>query len=105
MMRFARGGSIPIVTDSTALFLQFICGFKKPKKILEIGTAIGYSAVLMQQASDMNTEVITLERDEKMYQLAMKNISDMGLENKIKVVFGDAKETLLDIKDNLTLFF
>lgn len=105
MLKFARAKNVPIVTDSTALFLEFMCAYKKPNRILEIGTAIGYSAILMQKSSDSNCEVITLEKDEKMYNKAIKNIDEMDLKDNIKVIYGDAKDTLLLLNDEFDLIF
>jgi predicted O-methyltransferase YrrM len=82
-----------------------MCRHKKPKKILEIGTAIGYSAILMQKSSGIDTQVFTLERDEKMFEIAKKNISDMALNSKINIILGDAKDTLLNIKNKFDLVF
>ena len=70
----------------------------KPKKILEIGTAIGYSAIRMSQV--VGSEIVTIERNEAMYNEAIKNIEKAGLANKIKVVYKDALEAFDDVKDN-----
>ncbi len=61
----------------------------EPKRILEIGTAIGYSAIRMAQALP-NASIVTIERDEVRYEEAKKNISSLGLANRIDVRFGDA---------------
>lgn len=105
MLKFARANNVPVVTDSTALFLEFMCRLKKPKKVLEIGTAIAYSAILMQQSSGDNCVITTLERDEHMYNIALKNIEDMNLNEKIKVIFGDAKDTLMGLNEKYDIVF
>jgi predicted O-methyltransferase YrrM len=61
----------------------------EPKRILEIGTAIGYSAIRMVQALPSAT-VITIERDQERYEQALKNITSLGLSDRIDVRFGDA---------------
>ncbi|HHV7525949.1 TPA: O-methyltransferase, partial [Burkholderia orbicola] len=66
-----------------------LLSFKNPKKILEIGTAIGYSAIRMALALP-EAEIFTIERDEDRYREALKNIRSFQLENRIHVFFGDA---------------
>ena len=61
----------------------------RPKKILELGTAIGYSAILMNLALGGISEITTIERDEKMIEIANANIEKYGLQNKITILKGD----------------
>lgn len=63
----------------------------QPKKILEIGTAIGYSAIRMAQALPDAT-IVTIEKDEERYEVAVANIEKMQLSNRITVLLGDANE-------------
>ena len=97
--------SIPIVQKETAQFLKFIVSMKKPLKILELGTAIGYSSILMYTESSTNPEVTTIERDERMIAIAEDNISKYNLEEKIKVLKGDCLDILENLQDKYDLIF
>lgn len=87
---YAKENNVPIIQDEGLSFLESIIRIKKPKKILEIGTAIGYSASRMALVS--NSDVTTIERDINMYNEALKNIKLLNLENNINVIFKDALE-------------
>ena len=62
--KYAEENSVPIVEPETARFLSVMCRTVKPKKILEVGCAIGYSSILMAQATDDDCEIATLECNE-----------------------------------------
>jgi len=70
---FAKENSVPIVQKETAKFLQFMITLNKPKKVLELGTAIGYSSILMNLVSGGSNKITTIERDETMIEIAKKN--------------------------------
>jgi len=94
LFKFARERHIPVVCDATALFLRFLCAREKPKRILEVGAAIGCSALIMYYASGSDPDITTMERNEEMLKLARANIESVGLSDKIEVIFGDAAEIL-----------
>ena len=87
---FAHSNKVPIITPEGIRFLTQVIKLRNVKRVLEIGTAIGYSSINM--AFNTGCNVVTIERDQKMYDLAIKNIKSMELEDKIEVVFGDALE-------------
>lgn len=94
MEEYASLKNIPIIEkDSIAFIMKFI---KKNniKNILEIGSAIGYSTILMASASS-DVTVTTIERDEARYMECLKNVKKCGFEKKINVVFQDALEVNL----------
>ena len=95
---FARENKVPIVQKETAKFLEFMVNMKKPLRILELGTAIGFSSILMYEAAGTSPDIITIERDEKMVELANINLDRFNLKDKIKIEEGDC----LDILENLT---
>ncbi len=97
MRSYAKEHDVPIIQDEGLAFLKAIVSLYKPTTILEIGTAIGYSASMMSLYSNAN--VYTIERDETMYNEAIKNISDLSLNNKIHVIFKDALEVEDELKD------
>lgn len=102
---FARDNAVPIVQKETAKFLEFMVSMKKPLRVLELGTAIGYSSILMYEAAGTNPEILTIERDSKMIELANININRFGLQNKIKIQEGDCLEILEKLKDPFDLIF
>lgn len=102
---FALENRIPIVQKETAKFLELIVTMNRPKKVLELGTAIGYSAILMNLACGGLCEITTIERDEKMIGLAKANIEKYGLQNKITVLQGDCLEILENLSDQYDMIF
>ncbi|MBC1399247.1 O-methyltransferase [Listeria fleischmannii] len=88
MEKFAKENQVPIMeVDSLHAMLQ-VMAIQKPKRILELGTAIGYSALRIQEVLP-DAEIITIERDEERYQLAISNFERYG-ENHVESVYGDA---------------
>jgi len=87
---YAKKHHVPIITDEGVHFIIQLLKINKAKKVLEIGTAIGYSAILMSFFA--NVEVWSIERDRDMFELAQKNIQNMNLTNQIHLIHGDAKE-------------
>lgn len=95
MEGYAKENGVPIMLPDG---IEFLCNYIKEnniKNILEVGTAIGYSAIRMALV-DENINITTIERDEVRYNKAIENISEMDLNNRIKVIFGDA----LDVEVN-----
>lgn len=97
--------NVPIIPHETAIFLDFQLGIIKPKNILEIGTAVGYSSILMSSHLKEGGRITSLERHDVMYNQATKNIKDFGLEDKIDVVFGDAKDILPKLDEKFDFIF
>lgn len=103
MRVFGEEREVPISQRETSAFLQFLCAAKQPKRILEIGTAIGYSAIAM--AKSCRAEIVTLERDETMIAVAKKYICKAGLEHRITLIEGDATKTLSSVQGEFDLVF
>jgi predicted O-methyltransferase YrrM len=103
--KFALENRVPIVQKETAKFLELMITMNRPRKILELGTAIGYSAILMNQTSSGLSEITTIERDEKMIELAKANIEKYGLQNKITVLQGDCLEILESLQEEYDMIF
>ena len=91
----AKERKIPIVRDVTASKLYSEVHKCKPKRILEIGTAVGYSTLIMKYAH-YDAEIITIEKDTDRYQEAVNNIEDANV-NGIKCVLGDAFDVLQEL--------
>ena len=97
MRDYAIENSVPIITDEGLKFLEDTIKKYNIKTILEIGTAIGYSAERISRAND--TIVYTIERVDSMYNEASKNIKALGLDNKVHIIFKDALMAYDDVKD------
>ncbi|BDR56239.1 hypothetical protein KIMC2_08010 [Xylocopilactobacillus apis] len=96
----AQMKGIPIIPLETASFLRFLIVIKRPKKILEVGTAIGYSSLLMEIENPEDSEIITFERNPVMYEKAVENIKNFNLSNKISIEFGDVAKQYDSFKEN-----
>lgn len=99
---YAKNNNVPIIEDDS---LEYIINYIKEnncQSILEIGTAIGYSSISMA-LSNYNINVTTIEKDINMYNLAVSNVNNMNLNNRIKIILGDALE--LEITDKYDLIF
>lgn len=84
---YAKEHYVPIVMKDAAKFLGFMIASQKPEWVLELGTAIGYSALVMAMHGE--GRIVTVEREENMRELAMKNIRDKGYEERIEVVLDE----------------
>ena len=82
---------VPIITDDSLMVVLSLMKAKNAKRILEIGTAIGYSALCFV-SDDKKRIVDTIERNDVMYKEAMKNIKASGFEECVNVIFSDALE-------------
>ena len=78
---------------------------KKPKRILELGTAIGFSAILMYESSGTNPDIVTIERDDKMIEYATMNLDKFDLSKKITIKKGDCLEILETLNEPFDLIF
>ena len=97
---YAKLENVPIMQDDGIEFLTTFIIKNQVKTVLEIGTAIGYSAIKMALSSP-NLKVVSIERDEKRYLEAVKNIKKMQLEDRITLIFKDALDVKLEDKFDL----
>ena len=102
--RSAEERSIPIMQDEGIDFLLSFIAKKGVKNILEIGTAIGYSAIKMALVSS-DVHITTIEKDEIRYLEALKNIKKLGLEKQITLIFNDALNVEFDNDESFDLIF
>ena len=102
---YAEKNSVPIVTPETAKFLETMMCLKRPVRILEIGCAIGYSAILMSQYLAESGSITTLEWDAETCEIARANIEKAGLSDKITVVLGDAKDIIPTLTGEYDVIF
>ena len=95
LKEYATINNIPIMQDEGIDFLTTFIMKKQIKNILEVGTAIGYSAIMMAKTSN-DIHVTTIERDETRYMEALKNIKKFNLEDRITLIFNDALNVNLE---------
>ncbi len=95
---------VPIVEPEVAQLLRVILKLKNPKEILEVGTAIGYSSIVMASTLD-SCKITTIERREDMIELAKENIEKAKMSDRIKIISGDAEEVLDEIEGKYDLIF
>ena len=103
--KYSIENRIPIVQKETAKFLELMITMNRPKRILELGTAIGYSSILMNLSSGGLNEITTIERDEKMIELATANIEKYGMQSKITILKGECLEILENLKGEYDMIF
>ena len=96
---------IPIIMDDTLEEVSKILKDLKPNKILEIGTAVGYSAICFSEFLSENGRIDTIERDIERVEEAKINIKSMELENKINILVGDAVEILPTLNEKYDMVF
>lgn len=101
---FAIKNNIPIIEPEVRNFLGMLVRIKKPYKILEIGTAIGYSSIIMKMASK-DSKITTIEINEENFLKAKSNIKKFGYEKDIHCILGDANEVIDLLDDNYDLIF
>lgn len=100
--KYAEENNVPIIQKEGLNFILNYIKENKVKKILEIGTAIGYSSISMALI-DENIKITTIERNKEMFSLATKNVKDFNLEKRINIIYADALEA--EIKDKYDLIF
>ena len=97
---YAKEEKVPIMMDDGLKFLIEYIAKNKIQSVLEIGTAIGYSSIMMA-LSNPSLNITTIERDEKRYLEALKNIKKLKLEDRITLIFNDALDVSLSEKYDL----
>ena len=102
--KFARERYIPVMLDDTKELLYATVKQKQPSRILEIGTAIGYSGIVMLSASDKAT-LNTIELDEHTASLARANFKEFGLDNRVNVFVGDARDIVPQLTGSYDFIF
>ena len=96
---------IPIIMDDTLEVIGNILKTNKPKLILEIGTAVGYSAICFSKYLAENGRIDTIERDEERIKEAKINLKEMGLEEIIRIYEGDAVDILPTLNEKYDMVF
>lgn len=102
---FAHQTNVPIIRKEMESFLRVLIEIKKPKRILELGTAIGYSAILMANTMSEDCRIITIENYDKRIPIARDNFKRAGVEEKVELLEGDALEILQKINEPYDFVF
>lgn len=88
---------VPILQPESVRFIEWLIHLKKPKRILEIGTAIGYSAIAMAWASNSVEHITTVELSETMFERAKLNFQEAELTDRVSLILGDGYEVMLKL--------
>ena len=101
----AKAGQVPIIKTHTQALLRFLLAAHRPQKILEVGTATGFSALLMSEYAPKGCHITTIEKYEKRIPIARQNFSKAGKEDNITLLEGDAIDILKDLKGSFDFIF
>ena len=96
---------VPIIRMEMQSFLKVLLAIKKPKRILEVGTAVGFSAILMSEYAPEECHITTIEKYEKRIPIALENFKRAGKEQKITLIEGDAMEVLKGLEGSFDFIF
>ena len=101
----ALADMVPIIRKETQQLLRFLVRYQKPEQILEVGTAVGFSALLMWEASGKSARITTIENYEKRIPIARENFAKNGADAQITLLEGDAAEVLKTLDGAYPMIF
>lgn len=96
---------VPIIRKEMQGFLKLLLAMQHPKRILEVGTAIGFSSILMAEYAPQPCEIVTIENYEKRIPIARENIRRAGREGQITLIEGDAADILPTLEGDFDMIF
>ena len=103
--KYSKETNVPIIRPQMQSLLKFLLAWGKPMKILEVGTAIGFSALLMSEYAPGDCSITTIEKYEKRIPIARENFKKAGKENQITLLEGDATEILQNLTGTYDMIF
>lgn len=103
--QFALKTNVPIIRQEVQSLLRLFLAIQKPKQILEVGTAIGFSALLMSEYGPKDCKITTIEKYEKRIPVALENFKRAGKEEDITLLEGDAAEILQSLTGTYDFIF
>ncbi len=103
--REALDSYVPIIRKEMQSFLKLLLAMQKPMRILEVGTAVGFSAILMAEYDPVPCEITTIENYDKRIPIAKENFKRAGKEGQITLIEGDAADVLKTLKEPYDLIF
>ena len=105
LRRQAVEDRVPVIRTETGSLLRFLLALERPSSILEVGTAVGYSALLMSEYMPEDCHITTIEKYEKRIPIAKENFRKAGREDKITLLEGDAADILKQLDTPFDLVF
>lgn len=96
LREYAESKNIPIILKETEEFLLQLFRWKQPNRILEVGTSIGYSSGCFSVLSP-TSRIITIENKREIFDEAVENLEDLGVSERVHVLFGDAEEVMSNL--------
>lgn len=103
--KYALQNRVPVIRKSMQSLLKFLLALSKPRNILEVGTAIGFSSLLMSQYGPDDCHITTIEKYEKRIPQAKENFRRAGAEDRITLLEGDAADILKELTGSYDLIF
>lgn len=103
--REALDSMVPVIRKEMQGFLKLLLAMKRPKRILEVGTAVGFSALLMAEYTPGQCEIVTIENYEKRIPIAQENFRRAGREKQITLLEGEATEILKTLEEPFDFIF
>lgn len=103
--REALEAQVPIIRKPMQSLLKFLLAYAKPKQILEVGTAVGFSALLMSEYGPADCHITTIEKYEKRIPVARENFKKAGAEDRITLMEGDAADILRELEGPYDMIF
>ena len=96
---------VPIIRKEMQSFLKLMLAMKRPARILEVGTAVGFSAILMAEYNPVSCQITTIENYEKRIPIAKENFRRTGKEQQITLLEGDATDILKELEEPFDFIF
>ncbi len=103
--REALNNHVPVIRRETQTFLKLLLCLKKPARILEVGTAVGFSALLMAEYHPGDCHITTIEKDEKRIDAARENFRRAGVEGRVTLLEGDALDVMKTLEGSYDFIF
>ena len=101
----AKADLVPVIRKEMQSFLKVLLAIHRPLRVLEVGTAVGFSALLFCEYGPENMQVTTIEKYEKRIPIARENFRRAGRENQITLLEGDAADILKELQESYDLIF
>lgn len=103
--KYARETDVPVIRKQMQGLLKFLLAFLKPERILEVGTAVGFSALLMSEYAPPGCHITTIEKYEKRIPVARANFERAGKAGRITLLEGDAADILKELDGSYDMIF
>ena len=101
----AKADLVPVIRREMQSFLKVLLAIHRPLRVLEVGTAVGFSALLFCEYGPENMQVTTIEKYEKRIPIARENFRRAGRENQVTLLEGDAADILKELQESYDLIF